>query len=177
MDGEGADVEFGEHGVDHGGQLRIETHAQAVLADDVDVALVELAEAPALLALAPVDALHLVAAEREREAMLVLGDVARERHGQVEAQRHLGQAIARLLERAGRLHEIDLPLGLAAGLGQQDLRHLHDGRFDREEAEALEIAADDVEHPLEGDLVGRQELEHSGRRAWLDQGVPRSGRI
>ncbi|KAG1530957.1 hypothetical protein G6F50_016984 [Rhizopus delemar] len=35
------------------------THAQAVLADHIDVALVELAEAAALGALAAVDALHL----------------------------------------------------------------------------------------------------------------------
>jgi hypothetical protein len=38
---------------------------QRVLADHVDVALVELAEAPALRALAAIHALHLVAPERE----------------------------------------------------------------------------------------------------------------
>src|SRR3546814_6425040 len=64
---------------------------QRVLADHVDVALVELAETPALGALAAVHALHLVAAERERQLVLVLGHVARQRHRQVEAQRELGQ--------------------------------------------------------------------------------------
>ena len=42
----------------------------------------------------------------------MLGDVARERHGEIEAQRQLG--LLALLQRAGRLHEVDLPLGLAA---------------------------------------------------------------
>ena len=175
LDGERADVEFGEHRVDHRRDLGVEAHAQRVLADHVDVALVELAEAAALRALAAVHALHLVAAERERQFVLVLGDVARQRHGQVEAQRQFGLAFALpfggLAERTGGLHEIDLALGLAAGLGQQDVGQLHHRRFHRQEAETLVIAADHVQHALEGDLVGGQQLHDPGRGAGLDQAV------
>ena len=67
------------------------THAQAVLADHIDVALVELAETTALRTLAAVHALHLVATEREGQFVFVLGHVARQRHGEVEAQRHFRQ--------------------------------------------------------------------------------------
>ena len=42
-----------------------------------------------------------VVLERKRQLVLVLGDIARERHRQIEAQRKLGQAAAGLLERAG----------------------------------------------------------------------------
>jgi hypothetical protein len=89
----------------------------------VDVALVELAEAPALRTFAAVHALHLVAAERKGEIVLVLGDVTRQRHGEIEAEcqlRHgaLRQAFPRpfggLVQRAGRLHEVHLPLRFAA---------------------------------------------------------------
>ncbi|EEF93361.1 hypothetical protein CATMIT_02012, partial [Catenibacterium mitsuokai DSM 15897] len=174
LDGEGADVELGEHRVDAGRQLGVVAHAEAVLADHVDVALVELAVAAALLALAAVDALHLIAAERERQLCLVLGHVTRQRHGQVEAQRQLrrGAAVAFLCvvgARASGLDEIHLTLGLAAGLGQQHLGQLHHRRFHRQEAEAFEIAADRVEHALERDLVTGQQLHDPGRGARLDQ--------
>ncbi len=180
LDGEGADVELGEHGVDHRRDLGVEAHAQRVLADHVDVALVELAETAALGALAAVDALHLVAAEREGQLVLVLGDVARQRHGQIEAQRQFRHAFtlpaSTACQRAGGLDEIDLPLGLAAGLGQQDLGQLHHRRFHRQESETLEVAADHVQHALEGDLVRRQQLHDPGRGARLDQaGAPVTG--
>ena len=71
---------------------------QRILADHVDIALVELTEATALGAFATVHALHLVATERERQFMLVFGHVARQRHGQVEAQRQLRQAFTALFE-------------------------------------------------------------------------------
>jgi hypothetical protein len=66
LDGEGTDRQFGEQRVDHRRDLGIATHAERVLADHVDVALVELAEAAALRALAAIHALDLVAAERGR---------------------------------------------------------------------------------------------------------------
>ena len=173
LDRERADRQLGEHRVDHRRQLRIVAHAECVLADHVDVALVELAEAAALRAFAAVHTLHLVAAERERELVLVLGNVARQRHGQVEAQRQLRRAVnfalGGILERAGGLHEVHLPLGLAAGLGQQHLGQLHHRRLHRQEAKPLEIAADRVQHALEGNLVGRQQLHDPGRGTRLDQ--------
>ena len=173
MDRERADRELGEHRVDHRRQLRIVAHAECVLADHVDVALVELAEAAALRALAAIYALHLVAPEREREVVLVLGDIARQRHGQVEAQRQFRRALpfalSGILERAGGLHKIHLPLGLTAGLGQQHLGQLHHRRLHRQEAKTLEIAADRVQHALEGNLVRRQQLHDPGRGTRLDQ--------
>ncbi len=87
-------AQLAEHRVDHRRDLGVVARRQRVLADHVDVALVELAEAAALRALAAVDALDLVAAEREGQVVLVLGHVARQRHGQVEAQRQLRQAFA-----------------------------------------------------------------------------------
>ena len=170
LDGEIADRQPFKHRRDDRRDLRIEARRQAVLADHIDVALVELAETAALGALATVDALHLVAPEREREVVLVLGHVSRQRHGQVEAQGQLRHAVRRtLLKRAGGLHEIHLALGFAAGLGQQHVRQLHHRRFHRQKAEALESLANRVQHPLEGDLVTGQELHDTGRRAWLDQ--------
>jgi hypothetical protein len=87
VDRERTDRQIGEHREDHRRQLGVETDRQVVLADHVDVGLVELAEAPALRAFATIHALDLVATEREREVVFVLGDVARQRYGQVEAQR------------------------------------------------------------------------------------------
>ena len=172
LDGELADRQLGEHGMDHCRNLGVVAHRQRVLADHVDVALVELAEPAALRALAAVDPLHLIATERKRQIVLVLGDIARQRHGQVEAQRQLRRAIAarrRFFKRARRLDEVHLPLGLPARLGQQHLRQLHDRRLHRQKAETLVVAADDVEHPLEGNLVTGQQLHDPGRRTRLDQ--------
>jgi hypothetical protein len=53
-DGEGTDRQLGEQRMDHRRDLGVATHAERVLADHVDVALVELAEAAALRALAAV---------------------------------------------------------------------------------------------------------------------------
>ncbi len=164
---ERADAQLREHGMDHGRHFGVVAHRQGILADHVDVALVELAEAAALGALAAIDALHLVAAERKRQLMFVFGHVARQRHREVEAQRQFG--LAALLQRAGGLHEIDLALGFAAGLGQQHIGQLENRRFDRKEAESLEIAPDHVQHPLERDLVPGQQFHDAGRGAGLDQ--------
>ena len=170
LDGEFANRQPLEHRRDHRRHFGVEARRQRVLADHVDVALVELAETAALGTLAAIHALHLVAAEREGQVMLVLGHVAGQRHGQVEAQGEFGQTFAAFLERAGGLDEIDLPLGLAAGLGQQHLGQLHHRRFHRQEAEALEHLADRVQHALEGNLVAGQQLHDPGRGTWLDQG-------
>ncbi len=106
-----------EDGMDHRRHLGVMTDREPILAHDVDVALVKLAEASALGSLAAVHALDLIAAEREMELVLVLGHVTRERHREIETQSELGRMT--LLQRARGLDEIDLPLGLAATLGQQ----------------------------------------------------------
>ncbi len=90
LDRERPDAEIAEHAVDDGRKLGVVAHRELILADDVDVALVELAESSALRALAAIDALDLVTAEREREIVLVLGDVARERHREIEPERQIG---------------------------------------------------------------------------------------
>src|SRR6185437_14381057 len=82
LDGERADRQLAEYAVDHRRNLGVVANRQGILADHVDVALVELAETPALGALAAIHLLHLVTAEREAEVALVLGDVTRQRHGQ-----------------------------------------------------------------------------------------------
>src|SRR5215210_4625671 len=58
----------------------------------VNVALVELAEAPARGAVCAPDGLNLVALEKLREPLAVLCDDARERHRQIVAQRQIGFA-------------------------------------------------------------------------------------
>ena len=150
------------------------SHAQAVLADHVDVALVELTEAAALGALAAVHPLHLVATEREGQFMLVLGHVARQRHGQVEAQRHFRQRTVTRFggvgQRTGGLHEIHLALGLATGLGQQHVGQLEHRRLHRQEPEALVVATDHVQHALERNLLARQQFKGAGRGTGLDHG-------
>ena len=154
--------------------LGVVAHRQRILADDVDVALVELAEAPFLRALAAVHALDLVAAERKRQLVLVLGHITGQGHGQVKAQRQFGRAA--LLQRAGRLHEIDLALGLAAGLGQQHLGKFEYRGFDRLEAETAVIAADDLEHVVEGALFAGQQFQGAGRGTGLDHGCLQSSK-
>jgi len=174
LDAEITDAQLGEHGVDDGQHFSVVADAQAVLADHVDVALVELAEAATLGTLAAVHALRLVAAEREGQLVLVLGHVAGQRHGQVETQRHLRQrAVARfggVGQRTGGLHEVHLALGLATGLGQQDVGQLEHRRFHRQEPEALVVAADDVQHALERNLLARQQFKGAGRGTGLDHG-------
>ena len=59
---------------------------ELAVADDVDVGLIELAEAAALCALAAVDLADLEAAEREGQLAVVLRDILRERYGEVKAQ-------------------------------------------------------------------------------------------
>ena len=99
--------------------------------------------------------------------MLVLRDVAGQRHGQVEAQGQFGGL--GLLEGAGGLDEINLLLGLAAGLGQQHIDRLEYRSFDRQEAEPLIPAPDGIQKMLEGDLVPGQQFHHAGRGLGLDQ--------
>jgi hypothetical protein len=47
--------------------------------------------------------------------------------------------------------------------------NFHDRRLDRQEAEALEIAPDRVQHVLERDLIERQKLHHARHGAGWGQ--------
>src|SRR5207237_225870 len=130
--------------------------AQALAVDDVDVALVELAKAAALhlRVLAAPDPLDLVAAKREGELALAHRHVAGERHGEIEAQRALRRSLVIVL-RGEPGERIDLLL--AAALGGQHFDPLRRGRLYRQEAEALEIASNELEQRVELQLVLRQE--------------------
>src|SRR5262249_17235469 len=156
-DAELADRHFLERRVDDARDLRLEEVRERLAADDVDVALIELAEAAALhlRVLAAPHALDLVAPEREGELALAHRDVARERHGQVEAQRAPGRGLVVLLRGEAR-ERVDLLLG--AALRGQHLDALGRGRLDRQEAVALEIAAHEADERVELQLVLRQEL-------------------
>ena len=94
----------------------IVAHRQRIFADHVDVALIKLAETPFLRALAAVDPLDLVTTEGKRQLVLMLGHITGQRHGQIEAQGELRGAA--LLQCAGRLYEVHLPLGFPSGFGQ-----------------------------------------------------------
>ncbi len=85
VNGEGPDAEVAKDAINDRRQLGVVADRERIFADDVDVALVEFAKAPRLVALAAVDPLHLVAPKGEGEIGFVLGDVARERHGEIEA--------------------------------------------------------------------------------------------
>ena len=71
-------------------QLRLDDRRRR--ADRVDVALIELAEAAARRPVGAPHRLNLVALEELRQLALILRDHARERHGQVVAQREVGLA-------------------------------------------------------------------------------------
>jgi len=109
LHGEIADAQLGEHGVDDRQHFSVITDVQRILADHVDVALVELAETAPLRTFAAVDPLHLVAAEREGQLMFVLGHVSGQRHGEIETQRHFRQrgvaGLRGIGQHTGGLHE------------------------------------------------------------------------
>src|SRR5258708_30756747 len=94
-DAEIADRHLAEHGVDDARDLGFGEVAQRLAVDDVDVALVELAEAPPLdlLVLTAPYALDLVASEGKRQLALAHCDIARERYRHVAAQRAPGLVV------------------------------------------------------------------------------------
>ena len=93
-DGEVVEPERGQHLADRRQQLDLDDRRGRP--DRVDVALVELAEASARRPVGAPHRLNLIALEEPRQLVLVLRDDARERHGQVVAQREVGLA-ARLV--------------------------------------------------------------------------------
>ena len=166
-DAELADRHFLEHAVDHARDFRFGEVGELLATDDVDVALVELAPPPlfCLRRLAAPDALDLVAAERKRELALAHRDVARERHRQVEAQRALGGGL--VVVGLGEARE-RVDFLLHAALRGQHLAALGRRRLDRQEAVELEVATDDVDQPVEVQLVLRQVLlVEAPQQAWL----------
>src|SRR5436853_7254387 len=108
--------QLAEHAEDDARDLGLEQVREGIAADDVDVALIELAEAPALhlRVLAAPYALDLVAAEGKGKLSLAHRDVAGERHREIEAQRPLGRRLVVL--RRGKARKL-VDLLLAAALG------------------------------------------------------------
>src|SRR5207248_2544795 len=93
--------------------------------------------------------------EGKRELALAHRDVASQRHREIEAQRALRRRLI-VLRRGEARERIDLLL--AAALGGEHFNSLGRGRLDRQEAEALEVAADELDERVELELVLRQEL-------------------
>ena len=122
---EPAQAERGEGPVDDRRDLSLVGNGEPAVADDVDVGLIELAEAAALRALAAIDLSDLETAERESEVGIMQGNVFRQRHRQVEAK---GQVAVALGE------TVDLLFSLAAALGEQHIARFDDGRVERGEA-------------------------------------------
>ena len=138
--------------VDDGGDLGIVHDVQLAVADDVDIRLIELAEAAALRALAAVDLADLEAAEGEGELVVVQGDVLRQRHGQVKAQGEVAVALG---------EAVDLLFRFAAALSEQDLAGLDDGGIERGEAVAAIGRAQNVHHALHLLLLRGKQLHEA----------------
>ena len=156
---EPAQAERGERLIDDGRDLGLVRDGELAVADDVDIGLIELAEAAALGALAAVDLADLVAAERERKLVGVQRDILRERHGEIKAE---GKVTVALRE------AVDLFFGLAAALGEKHVGALDDGRVERREAvESIALAQrrHDALHFL---LLLRQKLHEAGERVRSD---------
>ena len=149
----------GEGLVDDGGDLRLVGDVQLAVADDVDVALVELPEPAPLGPLPPVDLADLVPAEGEGELAVVQGHVLGQGDGEVKAQ---GQVAVPLGE------AVNLFLGLAAPLGQQNLRRLDDGGVQGGEAVEAVGLAQGGQHPFKLALLPGQQLHKAGQGPGLD---------
>ena len=130
-------------------------------ADRVHVALVELAEAAARGPVGAPHRLNLVALEESRQLAAVVGDDARERNGQVVAQREVG--LPGGLTFAALQHLVYELVAFFAVLPGQRLDVLERRRLERLEAVALVDATHDVDDVLPPPDVLRQEVAHAAR--------------
>ena len=155
-DAEALQAELREYLINNGRNFRLVDDGELAVADDVDIGLIEFAEAAALGALAAVDLANGIAPEREAELILMQSDVFCQRNGVVEAQCQIGVAL---------LEAVNLLFRLTAALGQQDFGRLDDGRVDGREAVEGEVLPQDLQHTLELLLRRRQQLHKAGERA------------
>ncbi len=146
----------GEGLVDHRGDLRLVGNVQFAIADDVDVCLVEFPVTAPLGPLAPVDFADLVPAERERQVAVVQGHVFGQGHGQIKPQGKVGIPFG---------EPVDLLFRFAAAFCQQHLRRLDQRGIQGREAIELVSAGQDLLHPVEQDLLGRQQFHETGKGA------------
>src|SRR5262249_52055131 len=114
--------------------------------DRVDVALIELAKAAARRAIGAPHRLNLIPLEELRQLVLVLCNDARERDGEVVAQREVGLAGVLVLA-ALENFENEL-VAFFAVLAEQRLDVLECRRLEGLEAVALVDVADDADHVL-----------------------------
>ena len=149
----------GKGAIDDGGDLRVVGDVQLAVADDVDISLIELAEAAALGPLAAIDLADLEAAEGEGQLVAVLGHILGQGDGQVKAQRQVGVAL---------LKAIDLLLRLAAALGQQHLAGLDDGGVQGGEAVQGIGLPEDGHHAVKLDLAGGHQFHKTGQGPGLN---------
>ncbi len=167
-DGERAHPDPGEDVVDHGRHLGVVTQTERASPDHVDVALVELSKASPLRSLAPVDPLDLIALEGKRQFVLVFCDVPGEGHREIETHGQIGKTV--LLDRSGRLHEVDLSLRLPSRLGEKDFGAFEDRGLDLDESVAL--IGRGMTSAIRTALVGggSESSEYPGRGARGDHG-------
>src|SRR6266545_2861785 len=137
-----------------GAQLRFD-HRRAG-AERIDIALIELAEAAARGAIGAPHRLDLIPLEQPGQLALVLRDDARERHGEVVAQRQVGLA-TRLVFAALENLEYEL-VALLAVLAEERFDVLDRRRFERLESVPLVDARDDANDVLAAPHVFRQEI-------------------
>ena len=142
--------------INDGGHFGVVKNAELVAADDVDVALIEFAEAALLGTFAAEYLAHLVALKGERQIVLVRRNVTRERYGQVETK---GKIVVALVK------TVDLLFGLAARLRKKNLGKLDDRRVQREKAEAFVNAADLVVHIVKENLIGGKQFHEAGQNS------------
>ena len=152
-----------------GRRQQLELGADAGFAEDVDVALHELAEAALLRALGAPHRSDLHSSEHRRQACPVRRVEPGERHRQVEAQAEVGQVdrVGSLDDVVGRdaaLHDAERQLlVIAAEPRVQPCDVFDDGRLDLGESVRGERLADRREHALATALLSGQEVAHAAR--------------
>src|SRR5262249_26756508 len=139
---------------------RLDVRDGALGPDRVEVALHELAVAPALRVLAAPHGSDVVPLERQADLARVLRDEARQRHGEVEAHRDAAFAVVG--------EAVELLVGLLAALAGEDLFVLERGRVDREEAVRAEDLARRLDQRLARDRLLREVVPEAFQRARLD---------
>ena len=162
---EGRKAQGRECRVEDRGDLGVGGDAETAAADDVHVALVELAEPPALGALSAPDFLYLVPAEGEGQLLAALGDVAREGDGEVEVKAELDVALRQLRRVADR---VDLGLDSAGLLRGQHVPALDSGRLNRRVTEKLVLLPHEVQEAQLGEALRRQPLGEPGDRVYVE---------
>ena len=134
-------------------------------ADRVGVELHELAEAAGAGLLVAEDIAGAIAAERLGQLVVVLGEIAGERRGEIVAQAHPLLVVVLQREHAG-VGPVGVGQELAERLGVFEQR-----RFDRIEAVALIDPLDGRDHAVDGGDIGRRAVFKTARQARLDQRI------